>query len=705
MVGRSPQHATSRRNHAGMSVVPFPSGIDPDLTFRAANALFERSRGCETDDQVRAVYRVVRQAGRGSREWGVLHCLSTRALGTYLEKHGLKPGRPKKGGLAHHFLTLAEIGIRDRHEAKEARRVARIPQEIFDAYLAKTKVPTVDGLLRLTEAKDEDVDKPEPRFRVIPPDLLAELAEGYETSDPAPVDHADNPKFDGLTIPWALPPVINIVNSPFREMRRWKDKAEREWKERGCWIKMIVPTYQDRIARELRELVGKENVRTVWVNWLAADDGTPNPVAQACFVFEMRPPQAEARPTVDLSFQSRVSASKRSPGADVTVAQSATGSNCEYWTLKAEFDALGITSDRPFDIDVASPGREFVPWVPAAKHYTRRENGLLQPWYGFIYCNPPHGIDNGVEEWIERFIAHPEGIFLSADWTSAVWWHRLAKGSDAVLFVCPKIQFVKPPWMPEGQNTLGTSLFARGERGLEALRHAERAGRGVLFLLDQHGARRRPREAVVGPYPDVPSFKWGEEVLVDGSRILFSTSCAMANHETFRVAPIGAFVARYLAASTVSIDPFSRNCRWATYTNDLNPNTAAEFHMDAVDFLVLMRQRGVVADLGIFDPPYGPRQVREMYQGFGREVSQGDTQIGAHHRRVRDVMDHLIRPGGVMLSFGWNSNGMGIRRGYAKEEVLLVPHGGTHHDTICVAERKLLNRDGLPLTCLDPDDE
>lgn len=35
--------------------------------------------------------------------------------------------------------------------------------------------------------------------------------------------------------------------------------------------------------------------------------------------------------------------------------------------------------------------------------------------------------------------------------------------------------------------------------------------------------------------------------------------------------PIGEMVQRYLKAAKISCDPFARNKRWATYTNDLNP--------------------------------------------------------------------------------------------------------------------------------------
>lgn len=42
-----------------------------------------------------------------------------------------------------------------------------------------------------------------------------------------------------------------------------------------------------------------------------------------------------------------------------------------------------------------------------------------------------------------------------------------------------------------------------------------------------------------------------------------------------------------------------------------------------------------------------------------------------------------VQPGRV-LSFGWNSAGMGD--GFRHLELLLVAHGGAHNDTICLAE-------------------
>ncbi len=169
----------------------------------------------------------------------------------------------------------------------------------------------------------------------------------------------------------------------------------------------------------------------------------------------------------------------------------------------------------------------------------------------------------------------------------------------------------------------------------------------------------------------------------------FSRAWAMPNHDTFSIKPIGEFVRRYLNESTVSIDPFARDKDWATYTNDLNPDTSAQHHMDAGAFCEEMHRRGVIADLVLFDPPYSPRQISECYKGVGLEVGMRETQSAVLYKRVRDAFDPMVVSGGVVLSFGWNSVGMGIKRGYELVEVLIVCHGGAHNDTICIAEHKL----------------
>lgn len=174
----------------------------------------------------------------------------------------------------------------------------------------------------------------------------------------------------------------------------------------------------------------------------------------------------------------------------------------------------------------------------------------------------------------------------------------------------------------------------------------------------------------------------------------FNRVFAMPNSETFSIPPITAFVQAYLAYMTPSVDPFARDKNWATFTNDLNPETSAQSHIDAEDFLRQLGLQGVQVQLGLFDPPYSPRQISECYKSIGREVSTKETQNAALYKRVRDALDPLIVPGGRVLSFGWSSNGMGKMRGYEIEAILMIAHGGAHNDTICMAERKI----GLPKT-------
>lgn len=162
----------------------------------------------------------------------------------------------------------------------------------------------------------------------------------------------------------------------------------------------------------------------------------------------------------------------------------------------------------------------------------------------------------------------------------------------------------------------------------------------------------------------------------------------MPSADTFSVKPIGDFVQRYLAQSTVSVDPFARNKTWATHTNDLNPETTAQRHLDAEVFLRQLLQEGARPDLIILDPPYSPRQISECYKGVGLEVGMKETQSALLYKRVRDAADELLAPDGVVLSFGWSSNGMGKGRGYEITEILLCAHGGAHNDTICMAEQK-----------------
>jgi len=167
----------------------------------------------------------------------------------------------------------------------------------------------------------------------------------------------------------------------------------------------------------------------------------------------------------------------------------------------------------------------------------------------------------------------------------------------------------------------------------------------------------------------------------------FARVWAMPNSDTFDILPIGELVKRYLRVSKVSIDPFARNKRWATYTNDLNPNTTAEYHLDVKEFLATLWYKSIRADLVIFDPPYSPRQIKECYESIGVKMGALDA-MRTNWQPERDLINDILEVGGIVISCGWNSMGMGKKRPFWFVEGLMVCHGVGHNDTIVMVEKK-----------------
>jgi hypothetical protein len=173
----------------------------------------------------------------------------------------------------------------------------------------------------------------------------------------------------------------------------------------------------------------------------------------------------------------------------------------------------------------------------------------------------------------------------------------------------------------------------------------------------------------------------------------FTRVWAMPSADTFSVQPIRDFVMRYVTED--SCDPFARNSEIAKDTNDLNPETKAKHHMEAQSFLTMVADEGRRYRSVLFDPPYSPRQISEVYQAVGLKVGMEETQSARLYSRCRDQIARLVPVGGHVLSFGWNTVGMGLERGFELVEVLLVCHGGAHNDTICIAERRVVDQMSL----------
>ena len=160
---------------------------------------------------------------------------------------------------------------------------------------------------------------------------------------------------------------------------------------------------------------------------------------------------------------------------------------------------------------------------------------------------------------------------------------------------------------------------------------------------------------------------------------------SMPNHNTFKIKPITELLKEEMVGK-LWIDPFCGYNSPAHVTNDLNPNVPADNHEDAIIFLKMFDNESVEGVL--YDPPYSVRQVAECYKQVGFSVTQ-ETTRSDWYTKIKKEIARIVKPGGKVICFGWNSGGIGKNLGFEMTRVLLVPHGGIHNDTICTVEIKL----------------
>lgn len=152
--------------------------------------------------------------------------------------------------------------------------------------------------------------------------------------------------------------------------------------------------------------------------------------------------------------------------------------------------------------------------------------------------------------------------------------------------------------------------------------------------------------------------------------MLIERTWAMPNKWTFLIPPIQKLLEEELTEG-LWIDPYAGENSPANITNDLNPQRPTDYHMDAIEFLKMFDDESV--DGVLYDPPYSPRQVKEVYDGIGIEGWDGRVNFWSD---AKNEIARIVKPCGKVICFGWNSMGLGKSRGFIMERILLVPHGG-----------------------------
>lgn len=150
------------------------------------------------------------------------------------------------------------------------------------------------------------------------------------------------------------------------------------------------------------------------------------------------------------------------------------GATDDWYTPRELLDAIG----ERYDLDPCSPGPGH--WVPAAEIYTKADDGLAQPWSGFVFMNPPFGGRNGHVPWLEKFLEHGNGIAIVRAYTSSAWFHDHAVKADVMCFPRGKTKFIRPDGSIGKAPGHGVVLLGMGTRAVTAL---ERSQLGLCLRL------------------------------------------------------------------------------------------------------------------------------------------------------------------------------------------------------------------------------
>ena len=114
---------------------------------------------------------------------------------------------------------------------------------------------------------------------------------------------------------------------------------------------------------------------------------------------------------------------------------------------------------------------------------------------------------------------------------------------------------------------------------------------------------------------------------------------------------------------------------------DMNDEFKPDFNMEIFEYITTAKELGFIFDYIMLDPPYNLRKSREKYNG---------RYIGSY-TKIKNELIHILRDGGFISSYGYDTTGLSESRGFLKTEAGMVCHSGDHNDTL-VVEEMLTNR-------------
>lgn len=137
-------------------------------------------------------------------------------------------------------------------------------------------------------------------------------------------------------------------------------------------------------------------------------------------------------------------------------------------------------------------------------------------------------------------------------------------------------------------------------------------------------------------------------------------------------------VKSYAGSGRGWVDPMCGRSTICSIRNDIrSAGTTAQTHLDALKFLRTIKTKS--AEGVVYDPPYNDRQGKMYTKDFR---SYSDVRYWSD---IRKEISRILKPGGVCVRLGWNSNAMPR---CTIEAVHLFAHGSERNDSIVTVHRK-----------------
>jgi hypothetical protein len=160
--------------------------------------------------------------------------------------------------------------------------------------------------------------------------------------------------------------------------------------------------------------------------------------------------------------------------------QSAKSETDTWFSPPAIIEALGGADS--FDLDPCSHVER--PWPTARQHYVQEDNGLLLPWFGRVWLNPPYSITL-ITRFLGRLAEHDRGTALIFARTETDPFHRFVWGAaSGLLFLRGRLNFHRADGSrAEANGGAPSVLIAYGEEDCEILAAAPINGAFVPLRL------------------------------------------------------------------------------------------------------------------------------------------------------------------------------------------------------------------------------